>query len=152
MYEHTQRAPVQLLLLAVAVAMGLSGWAYGEQHEPLRMWLLIAMAGMFVFLGMCFGTLTVRDLGDSLQVQFGPLPVFGRLVRYDQIESAKPSRSRIIDGWGIHWLPGRGTTYNLWGLDCVELTVKGRTLRIGTDDPPGLTAVIAEHTGVDVSR
>jgi hypothetical protein len=49
------------------------------------------------------------------------------------------ARSSWIDGWGIHYIPGRGMTYNLWGFDCVEIDMNGRTVRVGTDDPEGLT-------------
>jgi hypothetical protein len=43
-----------------------------------------------------------------------------------------------VDGWGVHWIPGRGTTYNLWGFDCAVLLVNGRIVRIGSDDAEGL--------------
>ena len=55
-----------------------------------------------------------------------------------RIESVEPGRSSLLDGWGIHYFPGRGWTYNLWGFDCVVLRMKKKTLRVGTDDPDGL--------------
>jgi hypothetical protein len=45
----------------------------------------------------------------------------------------QPGRHRKT-GWGIHYVPGRGTTYNFWGFACVKLVVKGKGVRIGTDD------------------
>ena len=57
--------------------------------------------------------------------------------------AAEPDRSNVIDGWGIHWVPGRGWTYNLWGFDCVRLTLAGgRTIRVGTDDPRSLAQFV----------
>jgi hypothetical protein len=50
----------------------------------------------------------------------------------------KRSRSKVVDGWGIHCVVGRGWTWNLWGFDCVELRVKGTTYRIGSDDADAL--------------
>jgi len=54
-------------------------------------------------------------------------------------------RTRFIDGWGIHWIPWRGWTYNLWGFRCVRLKHLGRTIRIGTDDPEGLRDYLADR-------
>ena len=63
--------------------------------------------------------------------------------RHQDIEDPEVGRSRLIDGWGIHWVPGRGWTYNLWGFRCVQIKHLGRTVRIGTDDPGGLHEAIA---------
>ena len=97
----------------------------------------------FVFLSLCFAQLSIREAGDRLDVAFGPIPLFRRAVAYDDIRSFTVGRSAFIDGWGVHWVPGRGWTWNLWGRDCVELDVGGRRLRLGTDDPAGLEAHLA---------
>ena len=65
---------------------------------------------------------------------------------YDTIESADRSRTKIIDGWGIHWVPGRGMTYNLWGFDCVEFDVGKRQVRVGSDDVDNLVAFLRHKT------
>jgi hypothetical protein len=54
------------------------------------------------------------------------------------MKGAEAGRSRLIDGWGIHWLPRRGWTYNLWGRGCVAIRTDRGPVRIGTDDPTGL--------------
>jgi hypothetical protein len=107
--------------------------------------LCIVAAVMFLF-GFMFADLTVRDEGDFLEIQFGPLPVFCFRVRYDEIQSVERSRSSIVDGWGIHTIPGRGTTYNLWGFDCAKLDISGKTVRIGSDDVEGLVAFLKSKT------
>lgn len=140
-YEHTQRAPLHWLLQFLGVVMLVGAWA-AHGDEPLATFVLIPMAMIFFMLGLMFTYLTVCDEGESLSVRFGPLPLFGTEVRYADISSVEPSRSALIDGWGIHWLPGRGWTLNLWGFDCVELVVNGRTLRIGTDDVENLVAFL----------
>jgi hypothetical protein len=80
----------------------------------------------------------VREEGQWLALRYGPLPVFRKSIAYDEITSFEPGRSSIIDGWGIHGIPGRGMTYNLWGFQCVVLKLGRQTVRVGTDDVPGL--------------
>jgi hypothetical protein len=110
------------------------------------MWLLLGFAVMMAFVGLCFGDLTVRDEGDHLAIRYGPLPVFHKQIRYDAIASVTRGRSSLIDGLGIHYVPGRGWTYNLWGTDCVKLLVDGKVIRIGTDDAQQLTEFLLSKT------
>lgn len=142
-YTHTQRNPLWWILLAIEIALIVLVW----QHEEtaVRVLATVIVSGL-VLATASFATLTVRDAGDRLEVRFGPLPVFGTSVVYDDIRSVRRARSRWIDGWGIHWLPGRGWTFNIWGMDCVELTTARRRLRIGTDDPEGLERWLVDHT------
>ena len=79
-------------------------------------------------------------------MRFGPLPLFRKRIPYRDIAAVEQGRSRWIDGWGIHFVPGRGWTYNLWGFDCAELRVGGRRLRIGTDDAEGLVSFLRQRT------
>ena len=60
----------------------------------------------------------------------------------------EPGRIAIIDGWGIHYIPGRGWTYNLWGFGCVKLTVRGKVVRVGTNDVENLARFLGEKTGL----
>jgi hypothetical protein len=98
----------------------------------------VAVAVLVLFMACCFKTLTVRDEGAHLAVRFGPLPVFRKRIPYADMTDAKRSRSRFVDGWGIHYVAGRGWTYNLWGFDCVEIRLGQKLVRVGTDDPDGL--------------
>ena len=86
-----------------------------------------------VVVGLSFMQLTVRDEHDALAIRFGPLPLVLR-SRYPTTKSAgrDPTARSFLDGWGIHYLPGRGTTYNIWGFDCVRVELDKRTIRIGT--------------------
>ena len=104
--------------------------------------LLATMASLFFLLGLLFAHLSVRDEGESLAVRFGPLRLFGTRIQYADVSSVQRGRSALIDGWGIHCIPGRGWTFNLWGFDCVELVVKGRALRIGSDDVDNLVTFL----------
>ena len=98
-----------------------------------------SVAAIIIAVAFSFRWLRVVDDGECLLLRFGPIPLFHKRFRYDRIVRAERDRTWILDGWGIHWVPGRGWTYNVWGRDCVRLTLAGgRTARIGTDDPEGL--------------
>jgi hypothetical protein len=139
-YRHTQQAPLHLILYALAAMLAVVGWLCRDQ--PPVMFTQWAVAAVVLSVAFMFRHLTVCDEGDCLAVCFGPLPVFRRRVPYADVTSVEPSRSTLIDGWGVHWIPGRGTTYNLWGFGCVEVVVRGKVLRIGTDDVENLAAFL----------
>ena len=144
-YEHTQHSPLWLVL-ALPIAAGLVTSAVAED-AGLR-YAAVGFAALFAWLVASFATLTVRDVGDRLDVRFGPLPLFGTKVRYADVEGVEVARSRLIDGWGIHWVPGRGWTFNLWGFDCVEVTTPKGIVRIGTDEPEELARFLAHRVAV----
>ena len=52
--------------------------------------------------------------------------------------------SGLMDGWGIHWNPKHGWIYNIWGYDCVKIMRGEKAVRIGTNDLPGLLALLTE--------
>lgn len=131
-YEHTQKAPLHWLLYPPALLM-LAAAGLNRGQIPLAL-ILLGAAGLLLTLAFCFQRLTVRDEGSWLAIRYGPLPLFRTRIPYADISSAEPGRTSWIDGWGIHWIPGRGYTYNLWGFSCAKLAVRGRTVRIGSDD------------------
>src|SRR5210317_1462667 len=128
-YKNTQNAPLYLLLIAIAGGMSIMAWFARE--EPVAMQVLLIVAFVLVAISLMFKHLTIRDDGDCLVVRYGPLPPFGCRLRYADITDVAADRTKLIDGWGIHWIPGRGYTYNLWGFDCVRLIVNGRIIRLG---------------------
>ena len=73
-------------------------------------------------------------------------------VRYADITSVEPGNTAIIDGWGIHWVPWRGTTYNLWGFGCVKLTVGKRVVRVGSSDVENLAVFLKTKIQVASDR
>ena len=142
-YEHTQRGAMHLILLAVSAIIGTAALLSGGV-PPVRNGLL-SLSVVFAVVAAGFAQLTVRDRGDRLTARFGWIPLIGWSARWVDIESAEVGRTSWIDGWGLHWLPGRGTTINIWGLDCVVLRVKGRIVRVGTDDPEGLAEYVQQR-------
>ncbi len=140
-YEHRQVGYFFLILWAVsALAIVLGGVASGE-----GLVVAIAVGGVLLLLSLCFVWLTVSDGGDHLSIAFGPLALFRRRVPYHEIDAAVATRTSLMEGWGIHLVPGRGWTWNIWGRDCVELTLGQRRLRIGTDDAEGLERFLQER-------
>ncbi|MHC4249402.1 MAG: hypothetical protein ACYS9X_09790 [Planctomycetota bacterium] len=135
-YEHTQRSPLHLILLACGAGGGVLAWSVSD--EPAGMAIGIGVSVLLVFCAFCFGSLTVRDTGTHLAVRFGPIPLFGTSIAYADITEVAAARSGILDGWGVHWTPGRGWIYNLWGFGCVRVSLGRKTVRIGTDDVEGL--------------
>ena len=143
-YSHTQKAPLHLLLFGIACL--LLAIAVRNTEQPAAATITALVAGMFLVLALSFRSLTVSDQGEWLSVRFGPLPLFGKRVPYSAITTVEAGRSSIIDGWGIHWLPMRGWTINLWGFQCAVLHLGKRIIRIGTDDVEGLVHFLQHKT------
>ena len=133
------------MLLAIALAT-FAGSFVVRSRPPLDI-ILLAIAAIFAFCGLVFGSLTVSDEGQWLALRFGPLPLLGKRIRYSEITGVETGRTRFIDGWGVHYVPGRGWTYNLWGFDCVKLTLGRKVVRVGTDDAENLAKFLGEKIG-----
>lgn len=139
-YDHTQKAPLGAIVLLSAVLC--AAVVIGVTPQPAGIIVGVGVASLLALLSFCFRELRVRDESTHLGVRFGPLPFFRTRVPYAKITAVKPARSTFIDGWGIHWVPGRGMIYNLWGFDCVEIHMGKKCVRVGTDDPDGLVAFL----------
>ena len=144
-YSHTQRAPLHLIVFGVAGIMGIAGWMAWPNSTVTA--ILLGTSLVVVLFACSFQRLTVIDEGDHLALRFGPLPLFSREIRYSDITAAEVGKTSWVDGWGIHYVFGRGWTYNLWGFDCVVLNLGRRVLRIGTDDAENLNAFLHERCG-----
>lgn len=136
-YDHTQHAPLSMLIVIPAIILLVVAFAIANDAATARG--MTVLAGIVVIVALSFQTLRVVDEGDFLAVRYGMLPIFRRRIPYKSIDEVQRDRTSWIDGWGIHWAPFRGWTYNLWGFDCARLRMaNGSTIRIGTDDPEGL--------------
>ena len=144
-YTHTQYGRWHYVLFAFTLATLVGVWI--ARTQPPIVILLISTAAVFAFCGLMFGSLTIRDKGDFLSLRFGPLPVLRKTIRYTDITGVEIGRTNIIDGWGIHYIPARGWTYNIWGFDCVKVTLGRKIIRVGTDDAEELAKFIREKIG-----
>lgn len=133
-YQHTQRTPlcVDLFTIVGAIFVLILVW----RKEPPMLWLLLPFG--LLALTASFHRLTVKDQGDRLSIRFGPIPLFRRSVRYEDIEKVEVGRTLVLDGLGIHYSVRGGWVWNLWGWDCVVLHLKKGVLRVGSDDAENL--------------
>ncbi len=144
MYSHTQRSPIYLVLFAVSFAMLAVAWAI--RGEVFLTSLILVFAAMMLGLALSFKTLTISDEGNFLVVRFGPLRLFGTRIDYREITDVEAGRTTLLDGWGIHYVPQRGWTLNLWGRDCVKISRGNSQIQIGTDDVENLMKFLNKRT------
>ncbi len=136
LYKHVQHAPLCLLLYVLAGVFIVLGWIL--RNEPPFPWLFPPIGLFMLILAASFHRLTVEHQVDRLSVSFGPIPLFRRTIRYEDIVSAEIGQTTMIDGWGIHWSLRGGWVWNIWGRDCVVLQLRKGILRVGTDDAENL--------------
>jgi len=145
-YEHTQTAPLYLILVATGIGTFVGALLIPEQMVQI---IFLASGVLMFLLACCFRQLTVSDEGERLLIRFGPLPLFRRHVQYSEIEKVEQARSTILDGWGIHLSLSGGWVWNLWGFDCIDVWYrKGKKLkkvRIGTDETVALAALLNDR-------
>lgn len=144
-YNHTQHGHRHNLLFALTFVSLTDAWL--TRDESAFVVTLLVLAVTFALCGLMFGSLTIRDEGQWLTLRFGLLPVFRKRIRYADMTGVEIGRTSILDGWGIHYFPGRGWTYNIFGRDCVKLTLGRKIIRVGTDDAGRLAKFIREKTG-----
>ena len=137
LYDHTQKSPWYLLLYANGILTIVGSWLFrGAQPSAAIVLLLIGVLALV--LGTSFQYLSVADQGDHLLIGFGPLPLFRRQVRYDDIRAVETEQTVLLDRWGIHQNIRGGLLWNLWGWDCVVIHLPNGIVRIGTDDHANL--------------
>ena len=57
-YDHTQNAPLYLILVGVGIAMFVSGWLVPEQIVQI---ILLSSGGLMFVLAQCFGRLRMTQ-------------------------------------------------------------------------------------------
>ncbi len=135
-------------LLIYASAAGTLALAWSAPMPPATALICLGSAAALAVLGASFHYLDVRDEGDQLRIQFGPLPLFATSIRYNEITLLARDRSTFMEGWGIHKSFRGGWVWNIWGRDCLLIEHDGKT-RVGTDDLENLLAFLSERTGID---
>lgn len=142
-YRHTQKGTIHLVLIGLGVALALAG-ASGAIAVPVGP-ILLVVAVIFVVIGFSFRELTIEDGGDGLAIRFGPLPFFRERVSYDSMTDVEQGTTSLIDGIGIHRIPGHGWIYNIRGRSCVIVHRRADPdVRLGTDDAPALARFLEQ--------
>lgn len=137
MYEHIQRSPVHILLYLLSVFTFVAAWLMRSDAMPSI--LAVIVAAILFVLALSFQTLTVSDHeGEHLVIRYGPLNLFGTRIFYSDITAVEQGTTSLIDGWGIHFIPFRGWTWNLWGFECAKISRGKAVTRVGTDDSKNL--------------
>ena len=148
LYHHTQFgwAIVLAAALGALLAFVLVFVLPPAGSEPLPGWLLLLIVGAPLLTLMAFGSLTVSIADGALAWRFG-LGWPRKSLPLAEIAAAEPTRTRFIEGWGIHFTR-RGWLYNVSGFDAVLVTRRdGKTLMIGTDEPRELTGTLRRTLG-----
>ncbi|MDF1745806.1 MAG: hypothetical protein P1V19_19055 [Gimesia sp.] len=149
-YSHTQRAPIYLLLYAVAGMLFCLAWFTKDEPPQPFLSLIFTSVGLITsVIAASFHHLTVEDEMDRLRIRFGPLPLFQRTIMYEHMLSVEVDRTTILEGWGIHLSPRGGWVWNIWGRDCIVLKLKKGTLRVGTDDVENLAAFVKSRISLN---
>ena len=137
-YKHTQIGYV--IIFSLIIVAGLTTFL-SQVATPKE--TKIIMGIVFLIL-LSFSTLTVSIDQQKLSVKFG-YGIFKKTFLLSEIASAKQVKNHWYYGWGIRFRPTNSTwIFNVSGYDAVEIvTKKGRTYRVGTDEPEKLTDVIS---------
>ena len=136
-YRHTQISSILIgiLLLVATITVAV---------QPTR-WSLPLLLPALVVLPL-FGWLTVTVDEGAVALRFG-VGLIRRRIPLTTIETWDVVRNPWWYGWGIRVYPG-GILYNVAGLSAVQIGLAdGRRLRIGSDEPDALAAVLARRLG-----
>ena len=139
-YQHTQKGTLVTVIVAMFIALsfvtaGITGWKgpVGYSLYGINIFLIVIL--------WLFSSLTVEVDGEELRHFFGP-GFWKKSYLLIDIQSVKQVRNSWWYGWGIRLTP-HGWLYNVSGLDAVEVRLpKGRTFRIGTNNPEGLCTAL----------
>jgi len=134
---------------AIAAGHVARGRATGELLVPL-----VLVGAVLLLAAALVGYLDVRDAGDRLRIRFGPLPLMGTSIPYEDIESVEPAHSSLLYGYGVHGLPGLFIIFNIWGFGAIRIRLKRRTpvwraktVIVGTDEPDRLLEFLRGKIG-----
>ncbi|MAG11554.1 MAG: hypothetical protein CMI52_01970 [Parcubacteria group bacterium] len=142
-YKHTQIGwVIMIVLLLVTFGIFASSFFVDEAFGKN---ILMAGGLLFLVLSGMFSTLTVEITQYELKWYFGPIPLIKRSIELSDILSVKKTKTKIIEGWGIHYTR-RGWLYNVSGRDAILITksdgTTATTAMIGTDEPETLIKML----------
>lgn len=142
-----------LLVLLPGVWLVLTGLAAaGVVHRAMSGHSALVLAGVLAVLLLAFGRLVIEVRGDALIWRFGWLGWPRWRVPLEEIVTAEPARSSVLEGWGIRFT-SEGMLYNAHGLQAVRLTRRsGLRLRLGTREPQRLVQALAPRIATPPAR
>jgi len=152
-YKEIQKfnSPLVWIIVGIAVVGGIFAlYVPAAQNEqlPVIAKLLIAAALIILILMFLYGYLKT-DIDEScIKIEMKILFKFGRIIRWDEIQTIKVDKYRPIlefGGWGyrIGW---KSVAYNCRGNDGLIIMLKnGRKIVIGTQKPDELRKFLTEN-------
>jgi len=143
-YRHTQKAPYLWFVIPFLMLVALIPVRLDLTPGVALIWGVNAL--LCGVMASCVLRLTIEEQDEELRAYFGPIRVLGTRVRFSEIESFEIARSRFYEGWGMRFTLS-GMLYNIWGFDCVRITTAKRSFRLGTNDVPGLLALLERRAG-----
>lgn len=147
-YRHAQSGRVMLLATGGAAFLALAVAAL-QGLPPLTVLVGVAVVGLVMWL---FHALAVEVDAEAVRLAFGP-GLFRKRIPTAAIRAVRVVRNPWWSGWGIRWMPGRWTMWNVSGFDAVELDLDGgRRFRVGTDEPHALARAIERAIGARAVR
>ncbi len=142
-YRHSQFAAVIVFGMLIPLLALLVLPSFLEAFPsivPVGLGVLLAAIVLFY-------SLNVEIADGALVCSFGIGLIRKRLLLSD-IERVKVVRNPWYVGWGIRWMPGQYSLWNVSGVQAVELLLKdGTHFRIGTDEPEVLARAIESQVG-----
>jgi hypothetical protein len=136
-YEHTQRGTVVQVALLAGAGICFAA-AQLASAPPFVGPLILVVVAVSAYM---FSSLTVRVSDRAVSWWFGP-GVFRKELPLTEIKTAEVTRTRLLEGWGIH-RTSRGWLYNVSGFDAVQITLhSGKRILLGTDEPDRLRSAI----------
>lgn len=139
-YKHTQIGYTNLAFFACAIVVILIVSSSSSSLE--NTYLPIAMLSIISIL---FCSLTIEVKKEAITWHFGPY-FWRKKIHPSEIAKVEIVTNPWWFGWGIRFTKF-GWLYNVSGLQAVQITKKnGKAIRLGTDDPTGLSKAINEAT------
>ncbi|MHC4479695.1 MAG: hypothetical protein ACYS1C_01800 [Planctomycetota bacterium] len=156
-YEHRQFCPLTVVVLAVGLAAGVAAATLIASADPLGSATAVLVAWAAFAFGLClacvFLYLRVRDGGEALLAEFGPLPLFRIAVPYENIESVERTTVGSLRTWQVY----RGRPARVYAArrgEAVGINLKRppelrlpRAVIVGTDDADALLAFLRRRIG-----
>jgi len=146
-YSHRQIGIIQIWASVGALSVLLITSVFVPE-----IWFLFIVAILALGFGLLFfSTLTVKVTESAVCISFGPVPVVRKRIPLEKILEWSRVTTPWYYGWGLRYIKN-GTLYNISGFDGVEIRFHdSKRIRIGTDDPAGLTAAIGKATNLSPS-
>lgn len=145
--EFTQSGKFSVAILLPLFIMSLV-LIYVAGHDDFSLVMVFGFVSLLLLICLLtFYKLTISIGDNDISFSMGIGLVRGKYP-FPGIESCKPVINSILTGIGIRLLPG-GWLFNVSGLKAIELAFKDkkRRIRIGTDRPDEIAALVNEKVG-----